>query len=193
MTAIPYPGPSGVIDAQQVIRIPVIGPGKFNTLAVVRQTFVVGEGTDATLRRQTWSIPTEFALVDFDPRANLFEHSTTGSLRTLQSVDETRDSGDDFTQVIAALDSIETAYFDKLGVWTVDVGIAQMRSDPDTRGNAEIVLSSWVLCYEPPVDPNRPGAHRLSVPGRPAAPVRAPRRSRPAPRPESPGGRSHKR
>jgi hypothetical protein len=107
-------------------------------------------------------------------------------------VDETRDSGDDFNQVITALDTIETAYFDKVGVWTVDVGIAQMRSDPDTRGNAEIVLSSWVLCYEPPVDPNRPGAHRLSVPGRPAAPVRAPRRSRPAPGSESPGGRSHK-
>ena len=172
------------------MRIPVVGPDGYNTVAVVRETFTFTAGTfndsDGKIHRYTWPIATNFVLIGYDPRATVWQHSTTAALRMLASTDSSAGTFDDTATVWTAVDAINRAYFDEHGTWTLDVDLAGMSDDPDTIAAANIMISSWVLCYEPPVDPRRPGfGGKISdVPRRPfqlgpnpGAPPRRPRTS----------------
>src|SRR5258708_2888890 len=93
---------------QPVVRIPVAGPDGYNTLVVVRETFLFeASSIDGKLRRYTYSVPTNFVLVGYDPRATIWQHSSGASLRLLQSRDDTAGTFDDTASVITAFDSID--------------------------------------------------------------------------------------
>jgi hypothetical protein len=155
--ALPYHYP--LVDQQPVVRIPVIGPEPFNTLVVVRGRFSLTDyrKSDGKLHQFKWALPTNFSLIGFDPRVPPpSRHSTTVTLQMLQV------SGD--TNFAAAADAVDQGYFDDTGRWTVVVRVA---SEADQVYAAWMAyLSSWVLCFEPPPNPDLPrdAGRRASAP-----------------------------
>ena len=143
--AVPYHYP--LIETFPIVRIPVAGPDPFNTLAVVRGVFAMSEYTvsDGHVGRPTYIYPTPFQLVGHDPRVMpAFQHSTTGSLQMIQTTND--------SSFVEAVDGI-TGTFDKAGTWTIKVTIADAWND--VFAGAQGYYSSWVLCYEPPLDHGR--------------------------------------
>ena len=137
-----------------VVRIPIAGPEPFNTLVVVRSQVSVIDQTrpaDGQTHRARLTYGTAFSLVGFYPRIRPpVDHSTAVSLQMFQSSDD--------TTFICAVDTVSGA-FDENGRWTVTVDVA---SEFDgVLAAATAYVSSWVLCYEPPVDLSRtPGKPR---------------------------------
>jgi hypothetical protein len=136
-----------------VVRIPVSGPEPFNTLVIVRVE-IGSELTGAGLHRFPLTVPTRFKLIGYDPRAEpVYEYSTCGSLYWI-GLD---DSENEF---LVALDEISGS-FDDDGTWRLDVWGAH-----SVGSGGKLIYGftavSWVLCYEPPVDPKIPGRRRLS-------------------------------
>jgi hypothetical protein len=149
---LPYQWP--LAEVLPVVRIPVAGPEPFNTLVVVRAQVGVIDQTrpsDGQTHHARLALGTAFSLVGFDPRIQpAFDYSAAVSLQMLQS------SGR--TTFICAVDTVSGA-FDENGRWTVTVDVA---SEFDgVLAAASAYVSSWVLCYEPPVDlPRTPGKPR---------------------------------
>jgi hypothetical protein len=150
-TALPYHFP--LIEMYPVVRIPIAGPEPFNTLAVVRGTAPVSHYgvADGKLHRHRIVAATPFLLAGNDPRVEPpFEHSTTAVLQMLQATDD--------TGFVAAADAVD-GYFDDSGRWLVVADVADAFEDVYAGCNAYV--SSWVLCYEPPIDHERsPGRPR---------------------------------
>lgn len=135
-----------------VVRIPVAGPEPFNTLAVVRcQVTAIGRThvSDGQTRRYRLSYGTAFTLAGFDPRIKpASQHSSAVTLQMIQASDD--------TTFIVAVDTVDGA-FDENGRWTVTVDVAD--EFDGVIAFAHGVVSSWVLCHEPPVDLKRTPGH----------------------------------
>ena len=163
-----------------VTRIPVKGPAPFNVLVCVSMTNVeppspnevqvVGDGT---ILRFGGTIATPFILAGADPRvAPMFQHSTTLSLVLVGPAPA--------NNFVYAVDAVTDAGFDKAtNAWYVSWNAAYALTGAlpelcvayqtfvDSHGNSieECVLyevpfllqvTSYVLCYEPPVPPPPP-------------------------------------
>lgn len=148
----PYKWP--LAEVLPVVRIPIAGPEPYNTLVVVRtQVSVIDQlrPSDGQTHRARLAYGTAFSLVGFDPRIRpAFDYSAAVSLQMFQS------SGD--TTFICAVDTVSGA-FDGNGRWTVTVDVAC--EFDGVLAAATAYVSSWVLCYEPPIDLSRtPGKPR---------------------------------
>lgn len=156
----------------QVTRIPITGPAPFNTLVCVTVETLQGAGevSDGVLKRFTQRVTTPFRLVGFDQRVPpAFDHSTTA---WLSSTGPTQDGN-----WIIAVDSVKEAGFDPVdGGYYIDLAGA-LSVDGAAPGTCfafggggticfytpKIQVTSWVLCYEPPVAPLQHGhIHRLN-------------------------------
>jgi hypothetical protein len=129
-----------------VVRITVAGPAPFNTLVIVRAVVPViphNHPADGHIRRNTIILATEFSLVGHDPRTGkpAARHSTTACLQMIQA--------DDDTAFLAAVDTV-TGDFDEQGRWIITAQVAD--SADDVIYGAQAYASSWVLCYEPPIE-----------------------------------------
>lgn len=136
-----------LVDEQPVVRIPIVGPEPFNTLVVVRGQVGITNWryADGKLQRRKISVGTNFHLVGFDPRVPaLAKHSTSAAIQMLQSSDD--------TSFVSAIDAVDDGFFDEVGRWTVVVRVADLWDNTVSASMAYI--SSWVLCYEPPLDPH---------------------------------------
>lgn len=140
-----------------VIRIPVVGPRPFNTLVYARFRFSLplraDWGTWGDLWREVFTMPTPVVLADYDAedeRQRTVKHSTTASLRALETTPELgveNDSGSSFT---FAVDSIASeAKVDDSGRVLLSVEHAWNFDDRTDAGLIVFDLSSWMLIYEP--------------------------------------------
>ena len=148
----PYQWP--LAEILPVVRIPIAGPEPFNTLVVVRtQVSIIDQLRPADGRTHGARLPygTAFSLVGFDPRIQpAFDYSTAVSIQMFQASDD--------TTFICAVDTVSGA-FDENGRWTVTVDVVSEFDGVIAAANAYV--SSWVLCYEPPIDlPRTPGKPR---------------------------------
>jgi hypothetical protein len=149
---LPYQFP--LFEQQPVVRIPVAGPDPFNTVVVVRgfvptQEFGV---SDNVLHRYRHAVMTNFQLVGFDPRVPPpFKHSTTAAIQMMQA--------DDDTAFVVAVDQVVDGLFDDHGNWILVFDVAGLWDHVYAASGA--YFSSWILCYEPPPNPNLPRAGRL--------------------------------
>ena len=142
--------------SSRVVRIPAAGPSPFNTLVNVH---CARPGTGILTQHSGTSkalitVTTDFLLLGFDPYnppPNPYPyHSTTVVLQALSLSDDTS-----FTMAIDAV----SAHFADDGHWTVtaDTTLSISYSTFTTRWETLTpVLSSWVLCYEPPPLPPPP-------------------------------------
>lgn len=140
------------------MRIPVAGPEPFNTLVVVHGT--VGNvrfqfvGMPGAVRRWRVQVGTPFLLAGYDPRDNPdFQHSTTAVIHSLQA---SRD-----TWFVVAVDRVEGFFHE--GRWWI---AAEWAFGIDEDVPISIIAahySSWVLCYEPPLD--RPPPEQIRIAG----------------------------
>lgn len=156
----------------QVTRIPITGPEPYNTLVCVSvETFQgAGEVRDGVLKRFTQRVTTPFRLAGYDQRVPpTFDHSTTA---WLNSTGPTQDGN-----WIIAVDSVSAAGFDPVdGAYFINLAGA-LSVDGAAPGTCfgfggggticfytpRIQVTSWVLCYEPPVAPPQRGhIHRLN-------------------------------
>lgn len=153
---VPYKYPR--LERQPVVRIPVAGPDPYNTLVVVRGVFWMstartvdyGAGplysTHSELLSYRGQLITNFALAGFHPNVKPpCEHSTTAALQLFQKLQKLR--------FLQAVGHIVEGYFNEEGKWVV---VIETASIDEAIGGARAYLSSWVLCYEPPPDPQLP-------------------------------------
>jgi len=149
--ALPYHFP--LSDQQPVIRIPVVGPAPFNTLAVVRTVAVVTQYSvaDGMMDRQRLALGTNLVLTGYDPlqpEQQHVRHSSSATLRMIQISAETDILTDDNTSFTFAVDEVEAdSKFDETGRWYVTVNVAASAVQVYAGGTMEV--SSWVLCWEP--------------------------------------------
>jgi len=127
------------------LRIPVAGPAPYNALAVV-QTIVyltAYRAADDVLRRRTIDVPTKLVVTAVDPLApgrHPVQHSTTGTIRMMQTTDD--------TSFVIALDRVSTeSHFDARGQWWFTVDVAAQFDQVFAGGSA--LLTSWVLYLDP--------------------------------------------
>ena len=149
---LPYQFPR--IDLQPVVRIPVVGPKKYNTLVVVRgQVFTTAyRVANGTLTKQKVVAPTNFRLAGFDPRITPeFEHSTTAVVHMIQTMEE--------SPFISAVDEVG-GFFDDQGRWVIVANVADLWED--TYAASTAYVSSWVLCTEPPLPEGTDGGSIVS-------------------------------
>ena len=150
-------GPIPPIVPFPVVRIPVAGPPPFNTLAVVRTQIGSTGTTGYGLFRTTLTVPTSFKLIGHDPRVEpVFQHSTSATIWLISLTDD-----NDF---LGAVDTVTGSFADD-GTWQITADMAMLigaATFPPRHDGLEcgVLASSWVLCYEPPVDEHR-------SPGRP--------------------------
>ncbi len=150
-SALPYHFP--LFEQQPVVRIPVAGPDPFNTLVVVRGSVSTGEyrWADDKLHRYRYTVMTNFQLIGFDPRVSPpFKHSTTAAIQMMQA--------DDDTAFVVAVDQVVDCLFDDHGHWTFVFDVGSLWDQVYAASAA--YFSSWVLCYEPPPNPNLPHSGR---------------------------------
>ncbi|ORA29320.1 hypothetical protein [Mycobacterium aquaticum] len=134
-----------------VVRIPVVGPAPFNTLAVVRTQMGSSFVLSNTLAGAV-VVPTSFKLIGHDPRVEpAFQHSTSACLWGI--------SLDDDNDFLYAVDTVTGAFADD-GTWQITAQIRSHFGSGVHHSEIAVLASSWVLCYEPPVDPR-------TSPGRP--------------------------
>ena len=152
----PYQYPLG--ETYPVVRIPVAGPDEFNTLAVTRGVVPLTTYAPATgkLNRFRRSVSTPLVLRGYDqldPRNANVPHSTTLSIQLTEvwGTPWTEDGGSAF---VIAGDRIVRGFFDDVGRWTLEVDTADALDS--AYGYAQAYVSSWVLCWEPPL-PERHG------------------------------------
>jgi hypothetical protein len=139
-------GPFPLTESNQIVRIPISGPAPFNTLVVVRGFFPDqglywrNDWSDGRFHRQSFSVRTPFVLTGFVP-GQLFKHSTAAALRYLYLQPDTA-----FTWAVDTIDG----HFSDDGEWRLDVGTASLVDNAWSA--AQCHFSSFVLCYEPPID-----------------------------------------
>jgi hypothetical protein len=144
-SVLPYKFP--LIEIYPVVRIPVAGPAPFNTLVVVRctassGTIHVSNGKLNRWRSVHW---TPFVIAEHDPRTDpVFQHSTTAVLQMMQASDD--------TSFVVAVDGVD-AGFDETGRWIVSVETAD--ASERVFSTHRLYVSSWILCYEPVLEPRR--------------------------------------
>lgn len=156
----------------QVTRIPITGPEPYNTLVSVSVDSIFSGGLfrDGVLKRFAQRVTTPFRLAGFDQRVPpIFDHSTTA---WISSTGPTKDGN-----WIIAVDSISGAgfnptdgsyYIDLMGAGQVDgaapgtcFGFAE--GIPICFYTPRLQITSWVLCYEPPIVPLPQGhIHQLN-------------------------------
>ena len=146
----------------QVTRIPITGPAPYNTLVCVSAESYLGpqQLRDGELTRFAMRVSTPFRLAGFDQRVRpMFDHSTTAWISSIGPIKD--------GNWIYAVDSVSAAGFTPTdGTYFVDLMAA---SSPD--GNApgtctafgeglticfyfvRIQVTSWLLCFEPPITP----------------------------------------
>ena len=134
-------------DLSTVVRIPIAGPERFNTLVAVHESGLAsGIGVETENFPGGWSrvtarFETNFALVNFrpPPHKTPFRHSTTAVIQMLNLSDD--------CTFHASIESV-SAEFDLKGNWVVDM---EALSDVPAGKRIEITgyVSSWVLCKEP--------------------------------------------
>lgn len=146
----------------QVTRIPITGPAPYNSLVCVSVETYLGsqELREGKISRFPMRVATPFRLAGFDQRVPpIFDHSTTAWINAIGPIED-----GDWTQ---AVDSITGAGFTPTdGAYYLDLRVAQLVDDfaPGTcMGLAQgisiclffvrIQVTSWVLCYEPPITP----------------------------------------
>jgi hypothetical protein len=163
---LPYPYP--LFESFPVVRIPVAGPEPFNTLVCVRGRVPTTHFrvSDGKLESSTFLVGTGFTLAgNTDQRLiPVFQHSTTGSLQHMQSSDDTA-----FVHAVDAVVGAEFIFTGAAWVWTLTWRCSIMADE--VFSTAFGYFSSWVLCYEPPVDPHYPhaGARPYLTPFAPGA------------------------
>lgn len=150
----------------QVTRIPITGSAPYNILVCVSVETLLGpqELRDGRLSRFPMRVATPFRLAGFDQRVPpVFDHSTTAWISRIGPMEN--------GNWIWAVDSVTGAGFSPTdGTYFLDLMAA---GSPD--GNAPntcfaiaqgitmclfhvgIQVTSWVLCYEPPIVPPQQG------------------------------------
>jgi hypothetical protein len=163
-------GPFPLTESNQIVRIPISGPAPFNTLAVVRGFFLDqglywrDDWSNGRFHRQSFSVRTPFKLADFvSGQTPDFKHSTAAALRYQYFQPDTT-----FTYAVDTID----AHFSDGGEWQLDVGTSFLVDN--AWAAAQFHFSSFVLCYEPPIDfeknPGTPFAGPFKQPVFPDAP-----------------------
>lgn len=143
--SLPYKHP--LIDFQPVVRVPIAGPSPFNTLVIVRGKVFTSRyrHADGKLERRKVALGTHFRLVGFDPRmVPSFAHSTSVALQMMQTSGE--------SAFVTAVDTID-GQFDSYGNWTIVATVADLWNNQFAVSSAYV--SSWVLCFEPPIENTR--------------------------------------
>lgn len=147
--SLPYPPPIG--ESLPVVRIPITGPAPCNTLVVVRSAISVTplENSTGQIQRYRFTGSTPFQLIGHDPRTKpvLGGHSTTAALQVVQLEND--------TTFLYAVDSVSGEFSDD-GTWQVTFDVAS--SVDHELGQAAAYVSSWVACWEKPVDESQPSA-----------------------------------
>ena len=155
----------------QVTRIPITGPAPYNTLVCVQAETNAGPQNVDVGKLSRWSltVPTPFKLAGFDQRITpTFDHSTTAFISAMGP------ASDDTW--LYAVDSVTGAGFSP-NDWTffTNIDVAMMPGsgtsntcitfgDPTQGGYTicyyyvTIQVTSFVLCYEPPLPPSPPPA-----------------------------------
>ena len=137
------------------MRIPVAGPAPFNTLAVVRTVAIATSygWASGEINRRQLIMPTALILAGFDPRRVEQQHVVHSSTATIRMIQISREVGiftDDNTDFIIAVDSIEAeSTIDATGRWSVTVNVAD--AFLQVFAGATVEISSYVLCWEPPL------------------------------------------
>jgi hypothetical protein len=151
----------------QVTRIPITGPAPYNTLVCVSAETYLGpqQLRDGELSRFPIRLATPFRLAGFDQRvAPVFDHSTTAWISSIGPIKD--------GNWIYAVDSVTGAGFSPVdGAYYLDL-MAASSPDGSAPGTCSVFgeggticfyfvriqVTSWVLCYEPPIAPS-PQAH----------------------------------
>jgi hypothetical protein len=156
----------------QVTRIPITGPAPYNTLVCVSTESYLGpqELRDGVMSRFPIHIVTPFHLAGFDQRVPpVFDHSTTAWINSIGPIKD--------GNWVYAVDSVTGAGFTPTdGIYYIDL-MAASSPDGTAPGTCmafgegasicfyfiKIQVTSWVLCYEPPVvQPPAGHVHRFS-------------------------------
>jgi hypothetical protein len=162
----------------QVTRIPIAGPDPYNTLVCVVAESNGGPQwvEKGKMKRWTITVPTPFILAGFDQRvAPNFQHSSTAFISAVGPVED--------SNWAYAVDAVSGAGFDPKD-WTYFVNIDVAMSpgepadgqcttydyvDPDHPGyqicdyDMTLQITSFVLCYEPPLPKQGHGRSRIGM------------------------------
>jgi hypothetical protein len=153
----------------QVTRIPITGPAPYNTLVCVQAESMGGPQSVKQGKLTRWSVtvPTTFKLVGFDQRvAPVFDHSTTAFFSSIGPF--TNDTW------LSAVDAVTGAGFDSTdGTYFVNIDAAITAGSPALgtcvtfRGSGGYCnyyfmfqVTSFVLCYEPPLPTQTQSSHQ---------------------------------
>lgn len=156
----------------QVTRIPITGPAPYNTLVCVSAETYLGpqELREGKISRFPMRITTPFRLAGFDQRVPpTFDHSTTAWISSIGPMED--------GNWVYAVDSVTGAGFTPTdGAYYLDL-MAASSPDGSAPGTCialaegagicfyfvRIQVTSWVLCYEPPIaTPPQGHIHRLN-------------------------------
>ncbi|RMB57260.1 hypothetical protein [Tessaracoccus antarcticus] len=137
-----------------VVRIPILGPAPFNTLAFVRTLAWIEEYThsDDKLHRHTGTFSTPLYLRNYDrenPAQQQLQHSSTATISMMQ-ISHTQkpfeDAGDNF---VIAVDRISPELLIEPS-GRVQITVEWASKSDNQFGTRHAQISSWILCYEPP-------------------------------------------
>ena len=156
----------------QVTRIPITGPAPYNTLVCVTAESYLGPQVlrDEEMSRFPMRVATPFRLAGFDQRVPpTFDHSTTAWISSIGPMED--------GNWVYAVDTVPGAGFAPTdGTYYLDL-TAACSPDGSAPGTCmalgegvsvcfyfvRIQVTSWVLCYEPPIVPPPSGhMHRLN-------------------------------
>jgi hypothetical protein len=136
-------------DRQQVVRVPVAGPGPYNTLVVLRQTCGIMGTPDE------YTVATDLVLAGWASRNDeqrKVEHSTMGTIRIMATTGQKWLTDDDNIIFTYALDKVADCYhIDDNGRFHLRYKSASSFGEFEYAG-AAVEFSSWVLCWQPPTD-----------------------------------------
>lgn len=160
------PAPIMTVDgpAQPVVTIPVVGPRRFNTLAVVRGRGWIGAGpiSDGLMHHQTTVVSTHLIIPDFDasrPVLDQVQHSTSATILAMSSGAQLGIENDDGSSFTVAVDAIhDEAIIGDDGRFSVAIDTAN--SHDQTSSADFLEMTSWVLYFDPD---SRPLADRLHL------------------------------
>ncbi len=139
--------------AQPIVRIPVVGPAPFNTLAIVRGRAWIGEGpiSDGRMHHRTSLVSTHLTIPGFDPGRPVLEqvrHSTSATILAISSGAQRGIENDDGSEFVIAVDAVhEEARIADDGRFSVAIDTAN--SHYQTSSADFLEMTSWVLYHDP--------------------------------------------
>lgn len=147
------------VSPSPIVRIPIAGPGRFNTLAVLRHRWNIVEQTgpaDGELHRWTITVATPLKIPGYTPELDTSEqvrHSTSANLFAYQAGPEvsdgpipTADDGAEFTWAVDRIhDEVQIVGEDAQVALRIDVAYQSYQ----VLSNAFIEASSWVMYHDP--------------------------------------------